>query len=207
MRRHWPHSEGEVRPPDQSGPFKRRPAPLHYPAYGAVAALVGFAVFYLVVDALMPTLSATVAEVLPGIVPDPFTTLVALLLWGLLGLAVIGIILEQTKDNPREFETTMARDAFLDKHRPTRSAYALSLVLLVAGGVTAAIAWPTFIDVLEAMVPVVTSPGDGLPDAVTLERSVVFVGFLLGFAAFSWSLDRLVIGRLREFLYRRHTDW
>lgn len=182
---------------------ERRPFPLLYPEYGPVDSVVGFGLFYLLVDAVTPTLVEALAGPFPDLASGTVTTGTALALWAVFGLTVLTVVLTQAKPNPRRFDTRAERDAFLDANRPTEWDYRLNLALLVLGGSTAALAWGTAVDVLRGMLPVVVDLGGAVP---SVGNVAVFVVFFVGFAAYSRGLDRLVVGGLRELLYRYHLD-
>ena len=179
---------------------------LLYPEYGPVEALVGFGVFFLIVEWMTPALVDTLAGPFPDLVPEPLTTVTAVLLWVVLGVTVLSIVLTLLTPNPREFGDRSERDAFLDANRPSDREYRFNLVLMVLGGATAVLAWPTFIEVLRETFPMVVELGGPVPTVWTLGNVAIFVVFVLGVAAYTRGLDRLVIGGMREFLYRYHAD-
>jgi hypothetical protein len=185
---------------------RRRSVRLLYPEYGPVEALVGFGAFYLILEWMTPTLVDTLAGPLPDLVPDPLTTLTAMLLWLILGIIVAAIVLEFVGENPREFEDRSERDAYLDEHRPSDRDYRHNLALMVLGGATAVLSWSTAIEVLRGTFPVVVELGGVVPPGQSLADGAVFVVFFVGVAAYARGLDRLVVGGMREFLYRYHAD-
>jgi hypothetical protein len=183
-----------------------RPVRLLYPEYGPVEALVGFGVFALIVEWLTPALVAALAGPVPDLVPEPLTTVTAVLLWVALGATVAAIVLPLLDANPRTFDDRRERDAFLDENRPSDRDYRVNLALMVLGGATAVLAWPTFVAVLRETVPVVVALGGPVPTAWTPGNVAIFAVFVLGVAAYSRGLDRLLVGGMREFLYRYHAD-
>lgn len=213
------HSNADERPIDaestpretaDDGPTEeyrgRGPYRLLYPAYGPVESLVGFGLFYLLVDRLTPVVADALAGPVPALVPEPFATLVALLLWLVFGLTVGTTVLAQVRANPPTFGSANERDAFLDANRPSERDYRFNLALLVLGGSTAVLAWPTMLEVLRGLLPVVVTLDGTVPAVLTVGNVAVLVVFFLGFAAYARGLDRLVVGGMREFLYRTSAD-
>jgi hypothetical protein len=190
---------------DASEP-RRGPFYLLYPEYGAIDSLVGFAMFYLVLDTLSPTLVDALATVLPSVAPDAIGTGLALLLWLVAGVTALAIVVPQVQANPHRFETRRERDAFLDANRPSATQYQFWLALLALGGAVSVLAWQTFIDVLGALLPFVIELDGALPSTLSPANLAVFVLFVVGFAAYSRGLDRLVVGVLRDLLYRSTVD-
>lgn len=184
----------------------RGPFSLLYPEYGALDSLVGFAMFSLILETISPTLVDALATALPSVAPDAIGTGLALLLWLVAFVTALAIVVPQVRANPRRFETRRERDAFLDAKRPSTTQYTVWLAFLALGGTVSYLAWQTFIDVLSAMLPFVIELDGTLPSTVSLANVTVFVLFLVGFAAYSRGLDRLVIGVLRDLLYRSTVD-
>lgn len=181
---------------------------LLYPEYGPIESLLGFGLFYLLLDTLTPHIVTTLTGPFPDLVPEPVTTATAALLW-LVGITtLLAIALTQLDANPHTFTDQDARATFLDQHRPTEPFYTRSLGLLVLGGATAYLTWDTTITYLEGLLPVVVDTTGEFPGVMTIENTVVFVLFFVGFAAYARGLDRLIIGGIREFLYRSlDDDW
>ena len=179
---------------------------LLYPEYGPIDSIVGFAIFYLLVDALTPTFVDALALVLPDVATSTLTTGTALALWLVAGITALTVVLPQVAANPRRFDSRDERDAFLDANRPSEMQYKVNLTLLVLGGATAFLAWRTVLDVFRGMLPVVVELGGEIPPVLTAGNVAIFVVFVVGVAAYARGLDRLVIGGVREFLYRTMLD-
>ncbi|ACV10311.1 hypothetical protein Huta_0122 [Halorhabdus utahensis DSM 12940] len=183
----------------------RHPVQLLYPQYGPVEALVGVGVFYVIVDRMTPVLVEALEGAVPTLVPDPFTTLVAMFLWAIALLTLGSQVYAQLRPNPLTFESRADREAYLDRKRPTDSEYTINLVLLILGATIALLAWNGAIGFLEDVIPVVVELDGEMPAAMTIENALVFAAFFVGLAAYTRGLDRLVIGGMRESLYRLYT--
>jgi len=183
----------------------RHPVQLLYPQYGPVEALVGVGVFYAIVDRMTPVLVEALEGVLPTLVPDPFTTLLAMFLWAIALLTLGSQVYAQLRPNPLTFESRADRQAYLDRKRPTDGEYTFNLVLLTLGAIIALLAWNGAIGFLEDVIPVVVELDGEVPAAMTVENAFVLAAFFVGLAAYTRGLDRLVIGGMRELLYRLYT--
>lgn len=175
-----------------------------YPEYGPVETLLGIGLFYLLVDRLTPVIVEGLASPFPSLGAETVRTLLAVSIWVMAGLSFLRLVLTQSKANPRRFESVEALNRFLAERRPTDRHYRFYLVLALLGGTTAMLAWETTLEVLAAMLPMVVTPAGELPAAITVGNAAVLVVFFLGFAASARGLDRLVIGGVREFLYRAY---
>lgn len=176
-------------------------------AYGSVEVIVVYVLFYLIVDLATPVIVEELAGPFPDQVPEPVTTYAAVALWLFLGLVLFAAVRTQVAENPRVFDDADEREAFLDEHRPTRETYLLSGALVVVGGVAAILTWDVFVAVLEDVLSVLVVELDGdrpaLPDAANV---AFFVSFVIAVAAIARGLDRLVVGGVRELLYRRYRE-
>jgi hypothetical protein len=177
---------------------------LYYPAYGPIEAVVGVGLFYLIVDRVTPTLVAGLDGPLPDLVPEPLTTFMAFLLWVVLGATVTGVVLTQLRENPREFTTPAECDEFLASNQPSAWEYSRNGAMALLGGAIALLTWNTFIFVLRSITVVVVEPGGAVEATVAVTDVAVFVVFLVGFAACVRGLDRLVVGGLRDLVYRNY---
>lgn len=192
----------------EHGTVKRTTTPvrLAYPAYGPVESALGFGLFYLVVDRVTPVLVAELSGEFPALVPDPFRTFTAMLLWLVLGITVLTAVLDQVRDNPRTFDTPGERREFLADNRPATGEYWRYAGLAGVGGAVAAVTWDSFRDVLPDLLVVVVSQDGAELAGTPLVDVLAFVSFFLGFAALSRGVDRLAVGALRDLLYRSARD-
>lgn len=200
-----PATDGTPGEPARTAAHRDRDGPLRvfYPAYGPIDSVLGFGLFYLLVDLATPLLAEALAGLL-GVESAAVETFAAVLLWAVFAATAFGAVLTQTADNPRTFDDRTEREAFLAANRPRPWEYRLHVALATLGGAVAALAWETFVVVFEALLPAVVELDGTVPAVLTPGNVAAFVVFFLGFAAFSRGLDRLVIGTLRESLYRRY---
>jgi hypothetical protein len=176
---------------------------VYVPVPGPVEGLLGVGLFYLLLDRLTPSILTALEDPLPDLVPEPVTTGLAGLIWLVFATTVLGSTLDFLRENPRTFPSERRRTEWLERVRPSRREYRNWVALLVVGGVTAVLTWSMAIDVLaDLLVVVVDLPGT-VPPGITLWSTVGMVLFFVSFAATAWALDRLIVGGLRDLLYRR----
>lgn len=177
------------------------------PAYGPVEAAVGYVLFFLVVDRATPVLVDELAAPFPDAVPEPFTTYAAVVLWLVLVVLLLATVRGQLAANPRTFADADEREAFLDEQRRNRWRFRIDAALVVVGGAATVLTWDVFVAVLVALLSVVVVELDGATPALPgAEEFAVSVVFLVGVAALARGLDRLLVGGVRELLYRRYRE-
>lgn len=171
------------------------------PAYGPIQDVVGYGFFYVTVTAIGPT----IVSVLDGAGVDPVLVRygLAIALWFLLGLTLIGVFQTQWRSihrASREDRRSNDRPRF---DSPGRLTFLACVVTIVASGTLVAVFFPRFVRALAtiivgvANVPAATIP----PSAVGW---VVLVGVAMG--AFGYCLDRAVIGAIRRRMIHATTD-
>jgi hypothetical protein len=175
---------------------------LLYPEYGTLRAILGFGLFYLTVALVTPVVVDLFAEFAPAVASATVTTGAAVLLWLSLTLTLLDQGYRQVTANPHRFADREALVEFLDANRPTTLEYALAGggVLVTATVVVAT--WRPFVVALPELVWTMTHlPTAGAPSIVT---SAIVVGFIVAFTLCTYGTDRLVVGAVREALYRAH---
>ncbi|RLM57659.1 hypothetical protein DVK02_06210 [Halobellus sp. Atlit-31R] len=180
--------------PDVDAPAEATDGP-SVPAYGPVDAVLGYALFYVVVDRVTPTVTATFAGVL-SVPPSTVGLGLAAALWFVLAttafdqlrrqLAALGV---GTADAVRR-ET--ARSGTLSE--PQTEFY---LAALLVGGVVAVWTFDTAMRSLPALIRVV---GTLDPGAFVPREFLTVATFFVAFAVATHALDRLVVGAVRQWL-------
>lgn len=177
------------------------------PAYGPVEAAVGYVLFFILVDRATPVLVDELAAPFPDAVPEPFMTYAAVVLWLVLVALLLATVRGQLAANPRTFADADERESFLDEQRRDRWRYRIDAALVVVGGAATVLTWDVFVAVLVDLLSVVVVELDGATPALPgAEEVAVSVVFLVGVAALARGLDRLLVGGVRELLYRRYRE-
>lgn len=176
---------------------------LWFPGYGPIAGIIGYVVFFLVIDAIKPAIVTTVTDLFTSVSPSQVGTMLAVFLWFIFGLTVFGITHDQLRKNPYEFTNRYELQVFIEEHRLPLLGYVLYTTLAVLGGIISLALWPSFIEVFSEFVLILSGEVSGVADTVTARDALTFVGFFLAFGAFSHGIDRLIIGGIRELIVRR----
>lgn len=177
----------------------------YYPRYGTVQSLIWFALFYLVAARATDAFVETLQAVDPSTDPSVVKLGMAVSLWVVLIAVIAGELLRHAHDNPERFVARQVLVEFTEQHRPTLREHVGWLLAAVAGGAVVFMAGDRFFGTLDDALLV----GGRLADQGALEPfSPVNLGwgvaFLAGFALVAHAADRVVVGSVREVIYRYH---
>jgi hypothetical protein len=179
-------SEGDAveRPGRDGRPYR--------PEYGLVEAALGYWVFYLIVDAVTPTVVDVVQEAMPGRSASAVTVALAAALW----VVLFGTVLWQARTQSR----ALGREADVsDRERavPSETEATVATIGLLLGGMLAVGTY----DVAMATLPAVVRATASADASVVFTPGFVgLVGFFLGYGVATWAADRLVIGGVRSLM-------
>lgn len=175
--------------------------PHFVPAYGPIQDVVGYWFFYVTVRAIGPT----IVSVLDGVGVDPELVRygLAIGLWLLLGLTLIGVFQAQwrsIRQASREDRRSKDRPRF---DSPGRMTFLGHVVTIGVSGTVIIAFFPRFVRALTAIiVGVANVPAVTIPPAAI--GWVVLVGVAMG--TFGYCLDRTVIGAIRRRMARPAID-
>ena len=184
----------------ESGPRIGSRGERYVPAYGPVDAVLGYALFYVVVDRATPTVVDVLAGALPGVSPSLVGLGLAALLWFVLAVTAIEQVRRQLAalgvvdgDATGWFARSGSRSRVVPSE-PRALAY---LVLLVVGGLVATWTFDRAVETVVSLIPAVAAADVG---AFATGEVLVLVAFVLAFEAATWALDRLLVGGVRALL-------
>lgn len=178
---------------------------LRWPTVGGVSVLLALPLVYQLVSVATPILVDELSPVFPEVFPDPFTTIVAVLLWVGLGVFVLAAVTTDLFVRTIEFES---RDAFITHLRnetPTQRWYALNAIRTVLGGAVAVVSYEPFLTAFGELIRMVVLT-DEFELALTVADGGWFVAFLVAFTLLTGGVDRLLNGGLRSYIERTHTE-
>ena len=167
-----------------------------FPAYGPIEALLGYALFYVIVDRATPTVVDVVGDVLPGVAPSTVGFGLAAFLWFVLVVTVIDQLRRQlaalgvVEEDPTPV-------SIWNYVLPTERRTTLHVAVLVVGGAVAAATYGTAVDTAVSLIRVVAALN--VSGVLTVEV-VVLVVFFVAYNLASHALDRLAIGGLRTLM-------
>jgi len=167
----------------------------HVPACGPLEAVLGYALFYLIVERATPTITATFSEIL-SVSPSVVGFGLAAALWFVFLVTAV----DQARRQLAAIGVGTHEAVRRDESRPrtlseTRALGYLTLVLV--GSIVALWTADAAISSLVGMMEVVSTADAG---AFVLLDLVVVVLFFVAYGSVTHALDRLVIGGIRELL-------
>lgn len=185
MTTHADAETGRLDSRGHSGPYR--------PAYGPVDALLGYAMFYVVVDRATPTVLTVAGDLFPDVTPGAVGFGLAAFLWFVFVVSTI----EQVRRQLAALGVVSHDEVDPDPRTRRPPSEPVALGYLVLFGFAAGIALLTFergIAVAVSLVPALATLDVG---SLLLADLLVMVLFFGSWAATTWSLDRLVVGGVR----------
>jgi len=159
-------------------------------------AVLGYALFYVVVDRATPTVMDVVTDALPGVSPSTVGLGLAIALWFVLA----AIVLDQGRRQLAALGVGSAEDvrrAERTRPTPTRTNVAVYLLLLLVGGAIAALTFDPAVETAVSLIRIVAALDVAAFDLVGF---LVMALFFVSYKAATWSADRLLVGGVRALL-------
>ncbi|WP_227133083.1 hypothetical protein [Halorubellus salinus] len=159
-----------------------------HPAYGPVDAVLGYVLFYVVVERVTPAVVDVVTDAFPGISQSTVTFGLAALIWVALGLTVVDQVGRQVAAfRGRTDETLWARI-------PSETEATVASLAVVVGGALAA---STFTAAMATLPDAVRALATFDVAGVVALDVVTLATFFVSYAAATWGADRLLVGGMR----------
>lgn len=179
---------------------------LLWPEFGGVSVVVALPLVYLLVRIGTPRLVEQLAPLYPTVFPEPFTTVVAALLWAGAAVVVLYFVRADALLTIEWFEEREALEAHVQDGQQGRRWYVLAVGRFVVGTALLAVSGESFVPAFERLLDLAVvdtaafDPAFGPLDAVWL--GAFFVGFVL----FARGVDQLVVAGTREYVRRRYCE-
>jgi hypothetical protein len=174
---------------------------LRNPEVGAVETLVGLGLFYHLVDLATPVLADGLEPVVPGLVPEPFTTGTRIFVWFVVGVTLFSMATTKRPFSTHEFDSEADLASFLDERRPNSLSLRWNFLRALGGLAFAVLTYeqfvPSFLAVNRFLVTVVGTGSVGL----SLVDALWLVVFFVSFGLFAGGFDRLLVGVMRTNAY------
>jgi len=164
-----------------------------FPAYGPIDAVLGYTLFYVVVDRVTPAVVEVFSETLLDLSPSFVGFALAAALWFILGVTVV----DQTRRQLAALGVGSYDEYQLrvwSRVTPTSVRTAGYLAALAVGATVAALTFERAIEALLGFIPAVATADVAAFDVVGV---VVLIVFFVSYGVATHSLDRLVIGTIR----------
>lgn len=179
---------------------------LLWPEFGGISILVTLPVVYLLVTIATPSLAEQLEPLYPGLFPEPFTTVVTVLLWTGAALVVLYFVSADVLLSVERFESRRELAAHVGTWTPGRRWYALAAGRFVVGSALVVAAGRPFVVAFERLVDMTVIDVESFDPSFTAMDAVWIVAFFVGFVLFAGGVDRLLVAGGRAFLRRRHCD-
>lgn len=167
-----------------------------FPAYGPIDAILGYILFYVLVDRATPTVVVVLTDVLSDVSPSLIRLGLAMVLWFILVVTVLDQVRRQLGALGIDAQENGNRGVLADI-ASTELQPLTYLVLVLVGGVVAAITFERAVETAVSMIRIVPAL-----DAASFVPTdiVVMVVFFVSFGVATHALDRVAIGGLRRML-------
>lgn len=188
----------------REGAFEESAPGIRWPEIGGIKALLEVGLVYHLVSIAMPVLIGQIELLNPTIVPEPFTTVLYVLLGLGIGTAIAWLFVSESFFSTRRFDEYDDVGEFLERGNPDRHWFLSNGGLTVFGGLLTWLTYGRFRTVFLEVVDLLVIVVDEFEWMITLSDGVYVAGFLGGFSLFAVGVDRLVVGGLRRYVQRRH---
>lgn len=179
---------------------------LLWPEFGGLSILVSLPLVYLLVVIATPSLADQLRPLYPAWFPEPFTTVVAVLLWAGTALVVLYLAAVDVLVSVRRFDTRRELEAHLTGWHPDRRWYALAVGRTAVGGTLVVVGWRPFVGAFERLIEMTVIVLGDFEPLLTATNVGWLVGFLAGFVLFAGGVDRLLVSGARAALRRRYAE-
>jgi hypothetical protein len=169
----------------------------YVPAYGPVDAVLGYALFYVVVDRATPTVVDALGSVLGGVTAGSIRLGLAALLWFVLVVTVIDQARRQFTALGLLGDADAADGNIWSPVVPSETQALAYVVLLALGGLVAAWTFESAVGTVVSLIRVVVTLDLG---AFVLGEFLVMVVFFVSFEVAAYAADRLLVGGFRTML-------
>lgn len=179
---------------------------LLWPEFGGISILVALPVVYLLVTIATPSLVEQLEPLYPDLFPEPFTTIVTVLLWTGAALVVLYFVSADVLLSVRRFESRHELEAHVTAWTPGRRWYALAAGRLVVGSVLVVAGGRPFVVAFERLLDMTVIVLEEFDPAFTAMDAGWIVAFFVGFVLFAGGVDRLLVAGGRAYLRRQYCD-
>lgn len=179
---------------------------LYWPEVGGIGLLLTLPLVYYLVSVATPILLNELALVAPGIVPEPTTTIMAVLLWAAAALAMAYTATTDLLVTVRRFDTRQEVSEYLASVSMPRRRLLTILVRAVGGAALVVVSFEGFVVAYRKVVRATVIDPETFRWPFTVGDGIWFFAFLGGFVLLVGGVDRLVVDGVRRYLRRRAVE-
>lgn len=177
---------------------------LRWPEAGGIKLLLELALVYHLFVVSIPVLVEQIELLHPTIVPEPFTTVVYVLLWSSVGAVLVWLFVSESLFTVHRSDDYDDIEEQLDGESLDRRWFLVNAGAVLFGGVLAGATYERFIGVFLEVIDLLVIVASEFEWTLTIADGLYAVVFLGGFLLFTVGIDRLVVGGLRQYVRRRH---
>lgn len=179
---------------------------LLWPEFGGISILVILPLVYLLVTIAAPSLVEQLEPLYPDLFPEPFTTVVTVLLWTGAAVVVLYFVRADVLLSVRWFERRADLETHVRDWNPDRRWYALAAGRFLAGVALVVVSGESFVVAFERLIDMTVIVLEEFDPVFTAMDAVWMAAFLAGFVLFAGGVDRLVVAGGRAYLRRKHCE-
>lgn len=179
---------------------------LLWPEFGGLSIVVALPLVYLLVTIATPLLVEQLEPLYPDLFPEPFTTILTVVLWAGTAVVVLYFVSADVLLSIRRFEDRAELEAHVRAWTPERRWYAIAVGRFVVGSALVVVSGGEFVVAFERLIDMTVIVPDEFDPAFSATNLAWIGVFFVGFVLFAGGVDRLLVAGGREYLRRRHCD-
>lgn len=176
---------------------------LYWPETGGFGILVTLALVYFLVSVATPILVEEIALFAPEFVPEPLTTILAVVLWVGTGLVLAVMAIADALLSVHAFDTPEEAAAYLQDRRVHRRRILLDLGRSAAGALLIWASFDGFVRAFRLVIATTVIEPATFEWPFTVQDGVWMTAFLVGFVLFAGGVDRVIVDGLRGVICHR----
>lgn len=196
------YQTGETHQREES--FEEPDPQLRWPETGGIKTLLEVALVSHLASVSMPVLVEQMKLLHPAIVPEPFMTVLYVLLGIGLGAVIVRSFMTESFVSTRRFDEYDEIGEYLERERLDQRWFLSNGGLAVFGGLLVWVTYERFVTVFLEVADLLVIVIAEFEWMLTPPDALYVVGFLGGFSLLAIGTDRLVVGGLRRYVQRRN---
>lgn len=176
---------------------------LYWPETGGIRLLLTIPLAYWLTSAATPIVLDEIELIAPRFVPEPVTTILAVLLWLLTGILVLTVARSELLLSVHRFESADDRSERVEPVAVLRRGGLVGLAMTIGGAVLVWVSFEEFLIEFRKLLELLVFVRGRFHWPFSVADGAWFALFLVGFGTVAVGLDRLVVNLLRLVIARR----